>query len=58
MLEFLCLGVSARVLVHSFVFKLVCCCWSVGVTCVHVIKCVCCTCILICVFIHVVYDGM
>ena len=28
------------VLVHSFVLKLVFCCWNVGVTCVHVVFCV------------------
>ena len=38
-MNFLCLLFSACVLMHSFVLKLVCCCWNVGVTCVHVVLC-------------------
>ena len=56
--EFWCLCVSACVFVHSFVLKLVCCCWSVGVTCVHVVLCVCCSLHSdLCDYIHVVHDG-
>ena len=44
-------------LMHSFVLKLVCCCWSVGVTCVHVVYVCVVPCIMICVYIRVVHDG-
>ena len=37
--EFWCFLFSACVLVHSFMLKLVFCCWNVGVTCVHVVLC-------------------
>ena len=55
--EFWCLLFSACVLVHSFVLKLVCCCWNVGVTCVHVVLCALSLHSGSCVYVHVVHDG-
>ena len=55
--EFWCLRVNACVLLHSFMLNLVYCCYSVGVTCVHVI------CVRFslhsrsCVYVHVVHNG-